>query len=100
MNKTLFLHTVAHNRNKIEEKEILNKFIKIITLFVKTESDKLETTTKETNIIKDLKVNSACLVDIIIKAEDAFDIEIDDDDSIRTIGDVINVVSQKLEATV
>jgi acyl carrier protein len=39
-------------------------------------------------------VNSARLVDIIIKSEDVFGIEINDEDAdrIRTIGDAIDVV--------
>ena len=84
----------------MDEKEIFNKFIDIIKSFARAESDTILNATKETHIIKDLKVNSARLVDIIIEAEDAFDIEIDDDDAdaIRTIGDAIDVVRQKLGA--
>ncbi|MBU0993471.1 MAG: acyl carrier protein [Proteobacteria bacterium] len=80
----------------MEEKEIFNEIIRIIEEFVKDNS-LLKTARPETNIIKDLKVNSARLVDIIIKAEDAFDIEIDDDDadSIKTIGDAVRVVIRK-----
>jgi acyl carrier protein len=54
--------------------------------------------TKETHILDDLKVNSARLVDIIIKCEDVFGIEIDDDDAdrIRTIGDAMDVIKNKL----
>lgn len=80
----------------MEEKHIFNEVIKIIEEFVKDET-LLKTATLKTNIIKDLKVNSARLVDIIIKAEDAFDIEIDDDDadSIKTIGDAVQVVIRK-----
>lgn len=83
----------------MDEKKIFNALIEIIKSFVKAEPKQLENATNETNIIKDLKVNSARLVDIIIKAEDEFDIEIDDDeaDSIRTIGDAVNVVSQKMK---
>ncbi len=57
----------------------------------------LETITNETHLIKDLKINSARLVDIVIQFEDVFDIEIDDDDvdRIRTIGDIITVVQKK-----
>ena len=52
----------------------------------------------DTAIIQDLKVNSARLVDIIINAEDVFDIEIDDDDAdgIKTVGDAVKVVERKL----
>lgn len=80
----------------MEESKIFNEIIQIIEEFVK-DGELLKTATSETNIIKDLKVNSARLVDIIIKAEDAFDIEIDDDDAdgIKTIGDAVAVVVRK-----
>lgn len=80
----------------MDEKQIYNEIIGIIEEFVK-DHDLLRKASYETSIIKDLKVNSARLVDIIIKAEDCFDIEIDDDeaDSIKTIGDAVRVVLKK-----
>lgn len=84
----------------MDEKEIFASFIEIIKSFVKADPEQLKTATKDTHIIKDLKVNSARLVDIIIKTEDTFDIEINDDDTdaIRTIGDAVTIVRQKLAA--
>jgi len=80
------------------EQEVLDKFKDIIEEYVQIEKQDLEKADRNTNIISDLMVNSARLVDIIIKAEDTFDIEIDDDeaDSIRTIGDAVDVVLKKL----
>jgi acyl carrier protein len=77
--------------------EIFENFVELIREYVK-EPALLATANPETRIIQDLKINSARLVDIIIKAEDAFDIEIDDDDAdgIKTIGDAVNVVEKKL----
>ncbi len=77
--------------------EIFENFIELIREYVK-EPALLENADMEARIIQDLKINSARLVDIIIKAEDAFDIEIDDDDAdaIKTIGDAVNVVEKKL----
>ena len=53
--------------------------------------------TPKTHILKDLKVNSARLVDIIIKCEDVFGMMIDDDeaDRIATIGDAVQLIQQK-----
>lgn len=81
---------------EMNEKQIYDEIIGIIEEFVKDQS-LLQAASFETNIIKDLKVNSARLVDIIIKAEDSFDIEIDDDDadSIKTIGDAVRVILKK-----
>jgi acyl carrier protein len=80
--------------------EILEKFIHIISKYVK-EPESLNNVTMETRIIQDLKINSARLVDIIINSEDAFDIEIEDDDAdeIKTIGDAVRIVEQKLRVT-
>lgn len=84
----------------METQEIFEKVIHIIKAYVK-EPERLETVGMETAIIQDLKVNSARLVDIIIQAEDVFDIEIDDDDAdeIKTVGDAVRVVERKLCVT-
>ena len=81
----------------METQEIFKKVIEIVKEFVK-EKDRLENVDMDTLIIQDLKVNSARLIDIIIEAEDAFDIEIDDDDAdqIKTVGDAVQVVEKKL----
>jgi acyl carrier protein len=80
---------------------IYDELIAIIEEFV-TDKALLAGAGSKTNIIKDLKVNSARLVDIIIRAEDTFNIEIDDDDadSIKTIGDAVNVIFKKTAAGV
>lgn len=84
----------------METKEIFEKLVGIIKVYVK-EPERLEHVNMDTKIIQDLKVNSARLVDIIIKSEDAFDIEIQDDDAdeIKTIGDAVRIVEQKLCVT-
>jgi len=82
----------------MNEQQILDKFIDIIEEYAEIDKEKLKKSSRKTNIISDLMVNSARLVDIIIKAEDTFDIQIDDDeaDSIITVGDAVDVVSKKL----
>jgi len=81
----------------MEEKKIFDEFINIIRVYAK-DTALVEKATKETHILNDLRVNSARLVDIIIKCEDVFGIEIDDDDAdkIRTVGDAIAVVKSKV----
>ncbi|MCP4680922.1 MAG: acyl carrier protein, partial [Desulfobacterales bacterium] len=49
----------------MEKEKIFQEFISIIDDYVK-EADKLESATMNTDIISDLRVNSARLVDIII----------------------------------
>ena len=49
-----------------------------------------------TNILNDLQVNSARLVDIVLDFEDKFNIQISDDeaDRINTIGDAVALVQR------
>ena len=65
----------------MSEEQITKKVIEILRGYVKDVS-LLEKATAETHILKDLKVNSARLVDIIIKCEDVFGTSIDDEEAI------------------
>jgi acyl carrier protein len=80
----------------MSEEQITKKIIEILKGYVK-DSSLLEKATQETHILKDLKVNSARLVDIIIKCEDVFGTSIDDDDAdrIATIGDAVSLIRLK-----
>lgn len=53
--------------------------------------------TGDLEIIKDLKVNSARIVDIVLDVEEAFDIEIDDDslENIVCIRNIVEIVDVK-----
>ena len=55
---------------------------------------------KETDFIKDLEINSANLVDIILDVEDEFDIAIDNDsmDKMITVQDAVQIIKTKQEA--
>ncbi len=81
----------------MEEQQIFQEISGILKTYAK-DMAVLEKATMETNILKDLKVNSARLVDVIIKCEDVFGVTIDDDeaDKIRTIGDAVELVKKKL----
>lgn len=80
----------------MSEEQIMKKFVDILRGYVK-DASLLEKATLETHILKDLKVNSARLVDIIIKCEDVFGTTIDDDeaDRIATIGDAVALIRAK-----
>jgi acyl carrier protein len=60
----------------------------------------LETITEETDLLKDLKINSANLVDVIIDAESKYDIEIDMDAAAKMInvGSCIDVIQEKMKS--
>ena len=76
--------------------QIMKRIIDILRGYVKDPA-LLDSATTETHILKDLKVNSARLVDIIIKCEDVFGTTIDDDeaDRITTVGDAVRLILQK-----
>jgi len=81
----------------MDEKKIFEEMVNILKAYTK-DVTLLEKATPETHILNDLKVNSARLVEVIIKCEDVFNISVDDDeaDKIRTIGDAVNIIKKKL----
>lgn len=82
----------------MELQQVFDKMVEILKPFVKDPAA-LAHADKDTHLIDDLKVNSARMVDIIIESEDAFEVEIDDDeaDSIETIGDAVRVIMGKMD---
>jgi len=81
----------------MDENRIFAEMIGILRTYTK-DTSLLDKATPSTHILDDLKVNSARLVDVIIKCEDVFGIAIEDDeaDKIRTIGDAVNLIKRKL----
>ncbi len=78
-------------------KEVQDRVVKILTPYVKDEKA-LATAGPSTNILEDLKVNSARLVDVVLAFEDEFDIEIADEDvdAVETVADCVSLIQQKL----
>lgn len=81
----------------MDQSEVMEGVVKILTPWVKNQ-DALASVGMDTNILEDLKVNSARLVDVVIAFEDEFDIEIADEDvdSVNTVGDAVNLIVEKL----
>jgi len=81
----------------MESTTIRTKIVEIIGAYAK-DKDALAAVTDDTNILEDLKVNSARLVDVILDFEDAFDIEVEDEDadSVNTVGDAIKLIESKV----
>ncbi len=77
--------------------EIFAKVVEIVRPFVKNQ-EALDSVDENTNILQDLKVNSARLVDIILDFEDAFDIEVEDEDAdaVNTVGDAVGLIAAKV----
>lgn len=72
---------------------------KIIAILSKYIFDKkvLETIPDNPNIIQDLKINSARIVDVVLDIEETFNIEIDDKSlqKLKTVEDILSVVESK-----
>ena len=81
----------------MEKTEIFERVVKILTPYVKNQ-EALDSVQLETHILDDLKVNSARLVDVVLEFEDAFNIEIDDDDvdKVETVGNAVELIESKI----
>jgi acyl carrier protein len=81
----------------MQQTDVLEKVVEILTPYVKNEAA-LTTLTTDTNILDDLKVNSARLVDVVLAFEDEFGIEVADDevDGVTTVGDAVKLICAKL----
>ena len=77
--------------------ETLNELKTVIAPYT-INKEMLNSINDETDLIRDLKINSANLVDIIIDAEARYDIEIDYDsaDKMTNVGTCIDVITEKL----
>ena len=78
--------------------EIFQKVVDIVSPFAK-DKEALDVVSMDTNILEDLKVNSARLVDVILEFEDEFEIEVEDEgaDAVNTIGDAVKLIEAKLD---
>ena len=81
----------------MDEKEIFDKVVKILAPFVKNQ-EALGSVSNDTDILKDLRVNSSRLVDIILQFEDEFGIEVQDEeaDKVQTIGAAVGMIKGKV----
>jgi len=79
------------------EQNIEEKLKEIIKPYVGDE-EAFKTLTSESHLLTDLKINSAHLVDVILDAEEIFDIEIDDEsaEKMLTVQAALDVITLKL----
>ena len=77
----------------MENQEVFDKVVEILKPFAKNE-EALGSISLDTSLQKDLEVNSARLVDIVLEIEDTFDIEVSDDDAdqVSTVGDAVKLI--------
>ncbi len=81
----------------MNQEQILSKLRIIIEPYV-DDKNLLEQVSSETDLLKDLQINSAHLVDIILDAEEAFDIEIDDEaaEKMLTVGSAVDIIQSRV----
>ena len=77
-------------------KDILEE-LKIVLAPYTPHKETLGAISADTDFVRDLKINSANLVDIIIEAEERYNIEIDMDsaEKIHNVGSCIDVILEK-----
>lgn len=82
------------------KEELIETLKKIVKPYVQDEQA-FEHVTEETDFLKDLKINSANLVDIALDVEEAYDIEIDNESMERmlTVGAAVEIIMNKLQST-
>lgn len=83
----------------MSDNEILGRLKTIVKPYVQR-LEGLNHFQEDTDFLKDLEINSANLVDVILDVEDEFDIEIDNDsmEGMLTVGDAKNIIQRKLQA--
>jgi acyl carrier protein len=82
----------------MDRQVILDELKKVLAPYTPNK-EALNNSNEQTDLIKDLKINSANLVDIIIDAENQYNIEIDMDsaEKINNIGSCIDIIIEKIE---
>lgn len=81
----------------MSEKEIISRLKNIVKPYVQRDEG-LENFNEETDFLRDLEINSANLVDVVLDVEDEFDIEIDNDsmEGMLTVKDAKSIIQRKM----
>ena len=81
----------------MNKEELISKLKTIVKPYIQDEIA-FANLTEDTDFIKDLKINSANLVDVILDIEDEFDIEIDNDsmEKMLSVKAAIDIIEDKL----
>ncbi len=80
----------------METNKIIERLKTIVKPYVQNEQA-FQDFGQDTDFIKDLEINSANLVDIVLDVEDEFDIAIDNDsmDNMMTVQDAVQIIKAK-----
>ncbi|MEP3210080.1 MAG: phosphopantetheine-binding protein [Maribacter sp.] len=82
------------------KEERYSKLKEIIKIYL-PEDVSVEDITEESHFTKELNINSANLVDIVLDVEDAFDIRLENEDmdEMQTVKDALQIIALKLADT-
>jgi acyl carrier protein len=88
---------ISESNSHEYRREIMDELKKVLKPYTE-DKELLDGINEQTNLITDLKINSANLVDIIIDAESKYNIEIDLDSTEKMInvGSCIDVIVEKM----
>jgi acyl carrier protein len=83
----------------MDKTALIEKLKVIITPYAQNK-DALDNIDENTDFIKDLKINSANLVDVILDIEEEFDIEIDNEamEKMLSVGAALEIITSRLSA--
>ncbi|QXP73163.1 phosphopantetheine-binding protein [Tenacibaculum sp. HL-MS23] len=83
----------------MKKEEIIVKLTTIVKPYVQNEKG-FKNINENTDFIKDLEINSANLVDIILDVEDEFNIEIDNDsmEKMLSVKETVVIIQTKMNA--
>jgi len=85
------------NSKTMDKQAILEELKKVLAPYT-ADKAALSAINEQTDLIKDLKINSANIIDIIIDAETKYDIEIDVDsaEKMSSVGSCVGVIMEKM----
>jgi acyl carrier protein len=81
----------------MDKEQVIVALKEIVTPYTQDQSA-LEYINEDTDFIKDLKINSANLVDVVLDVEERYDIEIDNESMAKmlTVRSAIEIIEAKL----
>ena len=92
-----FLRNTLTTTKKMNKEDLINTLKKIVKPYIQDEEG-FENLSENTDFIKDLKINSANLVDVILDVEDEFDIIVDNEsmEKMLTVKSALEIIEIKL----
>lgn len=83
----------------MDKDQIKAEIRKVLEPYV-MQKDLLDNLSDEVQLIQDLKINSAHVVDIVLDIEEKYDIIIDDEsiNKMNTVGEAVGVIVDKIES--